>query len=101
MRRKYVWLALITLLLTLLIGVGVVQAQASANYNMTLNSWAGGNYGGSTLTSASYSLVVSTGTHIQVSSTSAGYELCSGFSCQADKGFFQMRLPALDKSIGD
>lgn len=101
MRRKLVWLTLITLLLTLLFGVGVVQAQESANYNLMLNSWAGGNSGGSTLTSASYTLVVSTGTHVQVSSTSAGYELCSGFICQSDKGFFQIRLPTLNKSVTD
>ena len=96
LKRKIVWLALVSLLLTLLVA-GAVQAQESQNFNATLNSLAGGGYGGGTMESASYKLVVSTGTHIQVSSTSAGYELCSGFICQSNHGFFQMRIPVLSK----
>jgi hypothetical protein len=101
MRRKLLWLTLVTLLIALLAGVGVVQAQESPSYDLSLNSLAGGMQGGKTLTSASYTLVVNMGSVIQVSSTSAGYELCSGFVCQSDKSFFQMRLPTLNKSSGD
>jgi hypothetical protein len=97
MRGKVVWLAVITLLLTLWVGAGAALAQDSENFNLTLNSWAGGNYGGTTVSSASYSMVISAGTMIKVQSTSAGYQLCSGFICQSDKGFFQIRLPAVEK----
>lgn len=101
LRRKVAWLTLIAILLTLLVGVGAVQAQKSANYNLTLNSLAGGNRGGGTMSSASYTLVVSNGTLVQVSTTSPGYELCSGFVCQSNQSFFQMRMPALTKSATD
>ena len=101
LRRKMAWLTLVALLLALLVGVGVAQAQKSANYNLTLNSLAGGNRGGGTMTSASYTLVVSSGTLVRVSTTSPGYELCSGFVCQSNHGFFQVRLPSLNKSATD
>lgn len=98
MQRKILWLLLGTLLLTASLGSSVAYAQESENYNVMLNTWAGGNYGGTTLTSTSYKLILSSGGAIQVSSTSGGYELCSGFVCQADKGFFDLHLPALTKS---
>lgn len=101
MQRRITLLTVITLMLVLLLGVGVVQAQESENYNVMINSWAGGNYGGGTLSSASYTLVVSMGSHIQVHSTSAGYELCSGFICQLNAGFAEMHLPVLSKSPTD
>ncbi len=100
-QRKIAWLTLIALLLTLLVGVGAVQAQKSANYNLALNSLAGGNRGGTMMSSASYTLVVSSGTSIKVSTTSPGYELCTGFVCQSNSTFFQMRLPTLSKSPTD
>lgn len=98
MKRKLIWLTLITLLLTTLVGSDIAQAQKSTHYNLTLNSLAGGNYGGGTFTSDSYTMIVSLGNLINVSSSSAGYELCSGFICQSDKSYFQLRLPAVDKS---
>lgn len=98
MRRKVIWLALVAILLTLLIGAGVAQAQELANYNLTLNSLAGGNYGGTTLTSASYTMVVSNGTMIKVSASGAKYSLCSGFICQSDASYFQMHIPSVAKS---
>lgn len=109
MQNKRLWLPLLSLLFTLTIGAGTnistahaaPHKQESANYNVMLNSWAGGNYSGSTTQSASYMLIISTGGKIDTSTASAGYQLCTGFICQADKGFFQMRLPALAKSPGD
>jgi hypothetical protein len=98
MKRKVLWLALVTLLLIVLVGARVAQAQDSANYNLTLNSWAGGNYGGGSSTSASYTLILSQGSAINVHTSSGGYALCSGFICQSDKSFFQMRIPALQKA---
>src|SRR5687768_4070247 len=100
MRRKGVWLAAVTtlaLVLTLWIGIGTAQAQESENYNVMLNTWAGGNYGGGTASSASYTMTISTGMMIKIQSSSAGYQLCSGFICQADKGFAQMWMPMLEK----
>lgn len=97
MKRKLTWLTITTLLLMMLAGAGIVQAQESTHYNMRLNSLAGGNYGGGTLTSTSYTMVVSLGNLVSVSSSSGGYEMCSGFICQSDKSYFQLRLPALGK----
>src|SRR5882757_5972213 len=77
--RKMLWLSLATLLLVLVVSAGVAQAQESANYNLTVNSMAGGNYGGGTLSSASYQLTMSSGNLIHVSTSSPGFELCSGF----------------------
>lgn len=98
MKRKLIYFTLITLMLTLFVGVGIVQAQKSNSYNLQLNSLAGGNYGGGTFTSTSYTLVASIGNLVKVRSSSVGYELCSGFICQSDQSFFQLRLPALNKS---
>lgn len=101
MRRFTLWLVLVTILLALITTAGVVQAQESANYDLSLNSLAGGNHGGKVLTSTSYTLVSNFGTAVRVSVTNANYELCTGFVCQSDKGFFQIRLPTLDKSDQD
>jgi hypothetical protein len=100
MRGKGVWLAIVATLalaLTFWIGVGTVQAQESENYNLTLNTWAGGNYGGRVISSASYTMTISTGMLIKTQGVSTGYQLCSGFICQSDKGFAQMWMPMLEK----
>jgi uncharacterized membrane protein len=97
-RRKMLWLFWTTLVLALVASAGVAHAQKSASYNVQLSSLAGGNYGGGTLSSTSYSLLISSGNLIRVSSTSTGYELCSGFVCQADHSYFQIRLPAVSNT---
>lgn len=98
MKRKLMWLAIVTLILTLFIGVGIVQAQKSNSYNLKLNSLASSNYGGGTFTSGSYTMTTTIGSLVQVRASSVGYDLCTGFICQSDQSFFQLRLPALDKS---
>ena len=101
MKRKMIWLVLVTMLLALIAGAGVVQAQESANYDLTLNSLAGGMQSGAVMTSTTYTLVTNFGPTVRVSISNANYELCTGFVCQSDKGFFQMRLPSLNKSDQD
>ena len=61
--RKMLWLSLMTLLLVLVVSAGVAQAQESASYNLNVNSMTGGNYGGGTLSSASYQLTMSSATY--------------------------------------
>jgi len=92
------WITFMALFLVLLVSAGVAQAQESAGYNLSVNSVTGGNYGGGTLSSASYHLTMSSGNLIHVSTSSPGFELCSGFICQSNHGFFQTRLPSLQKS---
>ena len=101
MKRKMIWLVLVTMLLALIASAGVVRAQESANYDLTLNSLAGGMQSSEVMTSTAYTLVANFGPMVRISTTNANYELCTGFVCQSDKGFFQIWLPSMDKSDQD
>lgn len=93
--RKILYWNLLALLLILAAGIGAVQAQSSESYLLNINSLAGGSVGGGYLTSTSYQLLISTGSQVETSSSSAGYQLCTGFVCQASAPAHRMRLPSV------
>lgn len=77
-RRTLMFVALFLLLFGT---VGAALAMSSTNYDLPKNTTQAGFAGGDVSASTNYRMISSVGGAIQVSSTSASYEMCSGFLC--------------------
>ena len=93
--RQVKWWPAVVLacILVVTLAAGIAVAATSPSYNLTPNSLAAVGTGGGIAKSTSYVLVVSIGGIVETSSTSASYDLCSGFVCGGGDPFFHVRLP--------
>ncbi len=93
LRRRWLWITVTILVLTLA-GGGMVLAQSGANINLEHNTATSANAGGSVMNSTSFQLVMSVGGGAMETSSSASYQVCTGFICGVPT-VFRLQLPTL------
>ncbi len=96
MRKQLLW-AGVGLLLALALNFSAAQAQTSANYDLGWHTILGAYAGGTAMESASYHLVTSMGGIGETSSSSASFQLCTGYICDSGSPVFRIHLPSLRK----
>ena len=94
MRHRWLWIALAILVLTLVSG-GMVLAQSGADINLEHNTATSANAGGRVMTSGSFQLVMSVGGGAMDTSSSASYQVCTGYLCGVPDTIFRLQLPSL------